>query len=215
MVALISLVLLPWSSSVLEESSDVGLLPGLWCVFEAELPSDTLPLDVPLDDSTFVEGPVDVGMLGPVGALGPVDAGTLGPVEVETLGPVDAGTLGPVDVETLGPVDAGTLGPVDVETIGPVDTGTLGPVDETPGPVDAGALGPVDVESPGFVDTETLGPVETGGLGALEDKSPDVRGVLSDFSLKLGLFVEEFSLKDWELVDMMFDDSDAMEWELS
>ena len=183
MVALISLVLLPWSSSVLEESSDVGLLPGLWCVFEAELPSDTLPLDVPLDDSTFVEGPVDVGMLGPVGALGPVDAGT--------------------------------LGPVDVETIGPVDTGTLGPVDETPGPVDAGALGPVDVESPGFVDTETLGPVETGGLGALEDKSPDVRGVLSDFSLKLGLFVEEFSLKDWELVDMMFDDSDAMEWELS
>lgn len=139
---------------MLDEPSDVGLPSELWFVFEDVLSSGALCLDVPLDDPTAVEGPVDVGMLDPVG------------------------TLCPVDTETLGPEDAGTLGPVDAGT---------------------------------------LGPVESGMLCEFEEMSPvlDIPGVLSDLPLELELFVEEALLEDLEFVEMMFEDSDAMEWELT
>lgn len=85
LMTLTSLDLLPWSSSVLEEPSDVGLLPGLCVVFEAVLSSETLPLDVPLDDPPAVEDPADVGMLGSV--------------DTETLGSM--GIVGSIDVDIL------------------------------------------------------------------------------------------------------------------
>lgn len=139
---------------MLDEPSDVGLLLEVGFDFEAVLSSGVPCLDVPLDNPTAVEGPVDVGMLGPVV------------------------TLGPVDTETLGPEDTGTLGPVDAGTLKPVEAGMLCEFEEMP-------------------------PVL------------DVRGVLSDLPLELELFVEEALLEDWEFVEIMFEDSDAMEWELT
>lgn len=99
-----------------------------------------------------------------------------------------------------------------------MDAETLRPVDlEKPGPVDAGILRLVDTEALGPVDAGTLGPVEVGTLCAPEDKSPvlDVRVVLSDPSPELDLVVKEALLKDWELVEMISEDSDAMELELT